>query len=1532
MNERYSKKESRGLPGGPHEQFTYVTGVFLQDMYHVPKAQEGGSLPSYQTTGEYNFLAPYKREWEANKEGRGGRYVNKGIDFDNWNIQEPNQNQQSSTSVQQPLILSPKEWEAYNKDKAIQEKPGVFGNYFNNIKKGVNRVYSDPGILARRTNLLFDNLITSEDETTVNILPRRKLYEYKTIRDDRGNIIDRVKNTDLTFEDLSDQEFGIVMNLTNDEKMDSTYKDFQASQIIGGDYIDQYGRISRTASEFKNMDWEALKKKSTGDDRNDYRTNEGYLVNPEQKGYYKIGRRNKNTNFNPQTDYFYGVQDGKLIAGPIDKFKDETTITPMRFGHRYYTKDNPPDLEKMKASSDFSPHKGHIKQLLYSPTTGAIGMTSQRQGIMDFYNKYGDVIPIYLDDGSYGYVSTSRGIDKLEYSDYQDYMASSNNKDRPIKGVDKHGSGQVGDNFGYNIYIKRKGGEELPIGQEGLETPDPMIKFNELARNRELQSVKPIGPMKKWMYGKSENEAQDFLTKMVNSPLFEERYNKMRGYKTPASKEEIENYRNHMLSNMQKVDWWPVGFDRDNEKYDREKFGSAWYDNMFPLQKDKYGVDIVPEDPQSAGLPSGKKSHTIFRSNNYDPTAAIHELSHASTNYYGLPANVNIPFSKNPEKEEYVKRFNTYHNRRNTEKKSYKDELAKYLYDAGIYDATTKRFDENDYDNVIKEYEKIKEELKKDPNNKALLEKKKTYDRNIAPYDKEQTIQIFNSFVDNSSSNEMPIGKYGGEGYRIDASGYNDPYKVIPSGNITMTEQDGGALKKGPLLGIDNMGNQQMMFPGYEYQFPGDEVMEIPVAQSGLNTTSSTAKGGKLKGDNLRGKTLNQRLYESITPIGYDWKHALKELRAGKRLPFMWDGEMTSFEDFDKMDRWRDPKTGKLGWYGEYVKDISDKHWRKYLFPEEEFDTFYPSKYKPSTNTGEDVEYMQFEYDDDIFDEAGQYGIFDAEVGTNKQVTDSSAGGFTLKDYTLSRGRDERGDYISYYDKVDFAPSVMGMKVPVEKFVGKPYDFYGRMYYTKEGDKIKRIFPKIKQKGGGTDEFDRILKKYTTKGWASLTEEEKNFYSNNYKTTIPNKFTLDENNTLYGTLPTVSVTAPYYKGPGEDITREGVTDAIVSGGKALAKELYGYTPIPAIKNVGSNPIHYLRELGKFIEDTMLTTPVVDVPLKANYSDVVDLAEVATLGSGTIIGGAKRLIKPLIKNKKIINNIPSNKVNDIPSDNLTIFDVFPEGKLPETPISDPLSNILDSHVIPETGINLRRITRNNKKARPKRKYSTINKDVQDNKYDISKSFRKNEITGEITPKSIYVKDLTSNNLHQAIYHDNTGTWQLRANWEGSSIGAGRAYNALNKQLPAFAKILEKGTLSLDSYKNIVGMAKREKDWDVIPQGYIPLNYQAVNNKMLDDLRDLKDLDLGELSWTRGIKDKKNLQEAADRVNNKFKFPDERRARIGEDGNIELPNYQLNRKYQKGGEFQKLVNKYTTKGWQSLTDQEKQTYKEMYQQYK
>lgn len=77
-------------------------------------------------------------------------------------------------------------------------------------------------------------------------------------------------------------------------------------------------------------------------------------------------------------------------------------------------------------------------------------------------------------------------------------------------------------------------------------------------------------------------------------------------------------------------------------------------------------------------------------------------------------------------------------------------------------------------------------------------------------------------------------GVFSTDGYRSDSQDVNNPFNIIPSGNITMKERDGTPLRKGPLLGIDNLGNEQMMYPGMDYQFPGNEVTEWPMAQDGL--------------------------------------------------------------------------------------------------------------------------------------------------------------------------------------------------------------------------------------------------------------------------------------------------------------------------------------------------------------------------------------------------------------------------------------------------------------------------------------------------------------------------------------------------------------------------------------------------------------------------------------------------------------------------------------------------------------------------
>ena len=70
--------------------------------------------------------------------------------------------------------------------------------------------------------------------------------------------------------------------------------------------------------------------------------------------------------------------------------------------------------------------------------------------------------------------------------------------------------------------------------------------------------------------------------------------------------------------------------------------------------------------------------------------------------------------------------------------------------------------------------------------------------------------------------------KFSKDGYKRNSKDRNNPYNVIPSGNITMEDVDF------PVLGMDNLGNSKVMMPGANYTFPGNSVFEIPmIAQNG---------------------------------------------------------------------------------------------------------------------------------------------------------------------------------------------------------------------------------------------------------------------------------------------------------------------------------------------------------------------------------------------------------------------------------------------------------------------------------------------------------------------------------------------------------------------------------------------------------------------------------------------------------------------------------------------------------------------------
>lgn len=65
-------------------------------------------------------------------------------------------------------------------------------------------------------------------------------------------------------------------------------------------------------------------------------------------------------------------------------------------------------------------------------------------------------------------------------------------------------------------------------------------------------------------------------------------------------------------------------------------------------------------------------------------------------------------------------------------------------------------------------------------------------------------------------------------GYKADSPDRHRPMNIIESGNITMNNVPH------PVLGIDNLGNSQLMQPGSDYQFPGQQVTEYPMAALGI--------------------------------------------------------------------------------------------------------------------------------------------------------------------------------------------------------------------------------------------------------------------------------------------------------------------------------------------------------------------------------------------------------------------------------------------------------------------------------------------------------------------------------------------------------------------------------------------------------------------------------------------------------------------------------------------------------------------------
>jgi hypothetical protein len=138
---------------------------------------------------------------------------------------------------------------------------------------------------------------------------------------------------------------------------------------------------------------------------------------------------------------------------------------------------------------------------------------------------------------------------------------------------------------------------------------------------------------------------------------------------------------------------------------------------------------------------------------------------------------------------------------------------------------------------------------------------------------------------------------------------------------------------------------------------------------------------------------------------------------------------------------------------------IAARHdaWQMYLGLPQEHNTFDISEYRPE-HSSEDKYYYRINGFLKKFAEAKGYNQKEALIQLLGSVTtaeerevppntnrysayDRSTG--VMGFYTLTKGQDEKGHYISYYDRWDLEGSIEGK----EGVIGKPFEIYDRIYY-----------------------------------------------------------------------------------------------------------------------------------------------------------------------------------------------------------------------------------------------------------------------------------------------------------------------------------------------------------------------------------------------------------------------------------------------------------------------------------------------------
>lgn len=353
-------------------------------------------------------------------------------------------------------------------------------------------------------------------------------------------------------------------------------------------------------------------------------------------------------------------------------------------------------------------------------------------------------------------------------------------------------------------------------------------------------------------------------------------------------------------------------------------------------------------------------------------------------------------------------------------------------------------------------------DLSNDPNFRRI------YDNRIGKIIEKKSIP----FID---TNNIPVNDLIGSLFRSSTPNTNnaifDAIKIIDAAPSNTVFRASGSLS--PESFVAGVNKALEKFKGSGYQFYRGPITSINTlddfSKLGVNPEHiATYMNQYLRRINIGGKQFPAATIDDAGNLVVP-QFILKKLREGGIIPKAQEGRILEREGMREspFSFLIPEKSGSgTGRTSKYFTELSNYYKGDASYP---YQYLYESEYKPTMGLGEDVQYMSIQ--DDLFKQRIVEEFNKGKKKGNKVNVSYAKDLDPLGKFSVYKGSDDKGDYLSYYDKWDVNP--------LADMIGKPFELYDRIYVEKNAE--GKYVPKKFAEGGNvsyTPEYIEQLKRF----------------------------------------------------------------------------------------------------------------------------------------------------------------------------------------------------------------------------------------------------------------------------------------------------------------------------------------------------------------------------------------------------------------------------------------------------------------------